>query len=107
MFFSFIWCTHTGYYATLIRDVPYTMMELGLYENIKSAIRRVRSKSELTQKEELMAAAVTGAHQSVIDTVVIAVITAIIITALVAVVALVAVTVVTVVVAAIDIMIAQ
>jgi hypothetical protein len=36
------------------------MMELGLYENIKSAIRRVKSKSELTQKEELMAAAVTG-----------------------------------------------
>jgi Tfp pilus assembly protein PilO len=26
----------------LIRDVPYTMMELGLYENIKSAIRKVR-----------------------------------------------------------------
>jgi hypothetical protein len=50
----------TGYYATLIRDVPYTMMELGLYENIKSAIRKVRNKSELTQKEELMAAAVTG-----------------------------------------------
>ena len=24
-----------GYYATLVRDVPYTMLELGLYENIK------------------------------------------------------------------------
>ena len=51
---------HTGYYATLIRDVPYTMMELGLYENIKTAIRKVKSKEDLTQKEELMAAAVTG-----------------------------------------------
>ena len=50
----------TGYYATLIRDVPYTMMELGLYENIKTAIRKVRNKKDLTQKEELIAAAVTG-----------------------------------------------
>jgi len=30
-----------GYYATLVRDVPYTMLELGLYENIK-----VRSLSQ-------------------------------------------------------------
>lgn len=44
----------------MIRDVPYTMMELGLYENIKTAIRKVRNKKDLTQKEELIAAAVTG-----------------------------------------------
>ena len=36
------------------------MMELGLYENIKSAIRKIRNKNELTQQEELCAAAVTG-----------------------------------------------
>ena len=24
-----------GYYSTLVRDVPYTMLELGIYENIK------------------------------------------------------------------------
>ena len=40
--------------------MPYTMMELGLYENIKTAIRKVRNKKDLTQKEELIAAAVTG-----------------------------------------------
>ena len=36
------------------------MMELGLYENIKTAIRKVRNKEELSQQEELGAAAVTG-----------------------------------------------
>ena len=36
------------------------MMELGLYENIKSAIRKIRNKNELSQQEELCAAAVTG-----------------------------------------------
>eukprot|EP00596_Hydrurales_sp_CCMP1899_P008632 CAMPEP_0119034416 /NCGR_PEP_ID=MMETSP1177-20130426/1401_1 /TAXON_ID=2985 /ORGANISM="Ochromonas sp, Strain CCMP1899" /LENGTH=366 /DNA_ID=CAMNT_0006991829 /DNA_START=133 /DNA_END=1233 /DNA_ORIENTATION=+ len=57
-----------GYSATLIRDVPYTMMELGLYENIKSAIRKVRNKSELSQQEELCAAAVTGGITSFLTT---------------------------------------
>ena len=38
-----------GYYATLVRDVPYTMLELGFYENIKSAIRTFKNKKELSQ----------------------------------------------------------
>jgi len=49
-----------GYYATLVRDVPYTMLELGLYENIKSIIRTVTMKETLRPNEELVAAAITG-----------------------------------------------
>lgn len=49
-----------GYYATLVRDVPYTMLELGLYENIKSAIRIITKKEDLRPNEELAAAAITG-----------------------------------------------
>ena len=61
-----IWITEgwkgffTGYKATLIRDVPYTMLELGLYENFKSLIRWHNNKETLSQGDELMAAAVTG-----------------------------------------------
>ena len=51
----------SGYYATLVRDVPYTMLELGLYENIKVAIRKYQKRQDLSQNEELSAAAITGA----------------------------------------------
>ncbi|GAB5029597.1 s-adenosylmethionine carrier 1 [Nannochloropsis oceanica] len=50
----------TGYKATLIRDVPYTMLELGLYENFKTLLKKYRKREELTTLEELSAAAVTG-----------------------------------------------
>jgi len=49
-----------GYYATLIRDVPYTMLELGVYENVKSLLRRVRKVEVLGRNDELAAAAFTG-----------------------------------------------
>ena len=49
-----------GYYATLIRDVPYTMLELGVYENMKSLLRRVRKVEVLGRNDELAAAAFTG-----------------------------------------------
>jgi len=57
-----------GYYATLVRDVPYTMLELGLYENIKYMMRKVNGRSTLTQQEELTAAAVTGGFTGFITT---------------------------------------
>lgn len=57
-----------GYYATMLRDVPYTMLELGLYENIKSAIRKVQRRDTLTQREELTAAAITGGFTGFITT---------------------------------------
>lgn len=50
----------SGYYATLVRDVPYTMLELGLYENIKTFLRKYKKTDTLTQTEELTAAAITG-----------------------------------------------
>jgi solute carrier family 25 S-adenosylmethionine transporter 26 len=50
-----------GYGATLLRDVPYTMLELGIYENLKSIIRK-HKQTELSQQEELFAAAFTGFH---------------------------------------------
>lgn len=53
---------YAGYYATLVRDVPYTMLELGVYENVKNFIKTLKegSSSGLTQKDELLAAAFTG-----------------------------------------------
>lgn len=43
-----------------MRDVPYTMLELGFYENFKSVIRKLKNTEQLTQQDELAAAAVTG-----------------------------------------------
>ena len=57
-----------GYYATMLRDIPYTIMELGLYENIKLAIRTFQNKSEASQTEELAAAAITGGITSFLTT---------------------------------------
>ena len=50
-----------GYGATLLRDVPYTMLELGLYENLKVLLKGGDITSELSQGEELFAAGITGA----------------------------------------------
>lgn len=57
-----------GYFATLVRDIPYTMLELGIYENIKAAMRAVRGKKELDQRDELLAAAITGGCASFFTT---------------------------------------
>lgn len=55
---------YAGYCATLVRDVPYTILELGLYENVKKFIKTLKKgdikESRLTQKDELLAAAFTG-----------------------------------------------
>lgn len=55
----------TGYGATLFRDVPYTMLELGVYDLLKSfavaARRSVTGRDgSAHQSDELVAAAVTG-----------------------------------------------
>jgi len=57
-----------GYYATMLRDVPYTMFELGLYENIKTLIRKTQKRNTLTQQEELAAAAFTGGFTGFVTT---------------------------------------
>lgn len=57
-----------GYYATLVRDLPYTILELGMYENIKAAIRRRKNVKDLEQSDELLAAAITGGITAFITT---------------------------------------
>eukprot|EP00981_Chlorochromonas_danica_P015897 scaffold14723_cov282-Ochromonas_danica.AAC.7 len=59
---------YVGYKATLVRDVPYTMLELGLYENLKSIFRRFVKRETLTTKEELIAAAITGGFTAIVTT---------------------------------------
>jgi hypothetical protein len=58
----------TGYFATLVRDIPYTMLELGLYENFKAAFRYFRKTSDLSQRDELIAAALTGGITALLTT---------------------------------------
>lgn len=56
----------TGYGATLFRDVPYTMLELGLYDLLKGFAQSTRRKLHddpdrpSAQSDELLAAAATG-----------------------------------------------
>lgn len=57
-----------GYYATLVRDIPYTMLELGLYENIKQLIRVFANKIDLNAQDEFVAAAVTGGIAATLTT---------------------------------------
>lgn len=65
-----------GYAAMLVRDIPYTMIELGFYESIKAPVKRVRSyltssvkvgggsdivvDGESVSADDLIAAAITG-----------------------------------------------
>lgn len=52
---------YTGYRATLVRDVPYTMLEFGLYAQLKRAMRNaLGNKRKLTTPEELMLGGVAG-----------------------------------------------
>mmetsp|Transcript_31008 Transcript_31008/g.38875 ORF Transcript_31008/g.38875 Transcript_31008/m.38875 type:complete len:160 (+) Transcript_31008:1-480(+) len=50
----------TGFGATLIRDIPYTMLELGLYDNFKTLFMKAQGHSFPSQKDELYSAALTG-----------------------------------------------
>ena len=54
----------------LIRDVPYTMLELGLYENLKTMIGtfKKRSGKSLNGQDEFVAAAITGGVTAFITT---------------------------------------
>jgi Mitochondrial carrier protein len=51
-----------------VRDVPYTMLELGLYENLKALCRNIRKIDVLSQQDELICAAITGGITSVLTT---------------------------------------
>jgi solute carrier family 25 S-adenosylmethionine transporter 26 len=63
---------YVGYYATLVRDVPYTMLELGIYENLKNVMLRSKVNKtgikQLSFSDELLAAAITGGIASFVTT---------------------------------------
>ena len=59
---------YTGFSGVCVRDVPYTMLELGLYDNLKRICSQFKQRGgngdqegpEITQTEEIIAAALTG-----------------------------------------------
>jgi hypothetical protein len=51
---------YTGYSGVCLRDVPYTMMELGIYDNFKSMYLKYKNRSESNKWDELLAAAIAG-----------------------------------------------
>ena len=51
-----------------MRDVPFTMLELGVYENLKALIRYLDKRSALSPQQELAAAAFTGATVGFVTT---------------------------------------
>lgn len=50
----------TGYQATLVRDVPYTMLEFGLYSQFKRLVRFLLKKEKLTPRQEVLVGGVAG-----------------------------------------------
>ena len=59
----------TGYQGVCFRDVPYTMMELGLYDSLKKKyLSSQENKSALSVGEEIVAAAITGAIAGFVTT---------------------------------------
>lgn len=55
-------------HVVTVRDIPFTMLELGIYENTKSFFRKIRKVKDLEQRDELTAAAITGGVASFITT---------------------------------------
>ena len=51
---------YAGYSGVCLRDVPYTMLELGIYDNFKTMYLKFKNRTESTQLDELLAAAVAG-----------------------------------------------
>ena len=62
---------YAGYAAVCFRDVPYTMLELGLYDNLKAAYMWLKGRGgekgaqkgkpyEITQSDEVLIGAITG-----------------------------------------------
>jgi solute carrier family 25 S-adenosylmethionine transporter 26 len=51
---------YAGYSGVCLRDVPYTMMELGIYDNFKTFYLNLKNRKESNQWDEFLAAAVSG-----------------------------------------------
>lgn len=59
---------YTGYTATLLRDVPYTMLEFGLYSQFKRSLRHSLRKDRLTQGQELAMGGLAGGFTGFLTT---------------------------------------
>jgi len=51
---------YAGYSGVCLRDVPYTMLELGIYDNFKSMYLKFKDRTESNQWDDLLAAAIAG-----------------------------------------------
>lgn len=58
---------YAGYSGVCLRDIPYTMLELGIYDNFKSMYLKFKNRNskkgqelKTTQMDEILAAAVSG-----------------------------------------------
>jgi len=51
---------YEGFWSVCLREIPYTMLELGLYETMQAFARRIRAKSELNSVEKAVCATGTG-----------------------------------------------
>jgi len=58
---------YSGYSGVCIRDIPYTMFELGIYDNLKAMYLKVKNRNSapgevrpITQIDEILAAAISG-----------------------------------------------
>lgn len=57
---------YTGFRAVCLRDIPYTMLELGLYESAQAAWRLLTRRSSLGARTRLAAAALSGGMSAVL-----------------------------------------
>ena len=51
---------YEGFWAVCLREIPYTMLELGLYETTQACARCVRAKTVLNAVEKAVCATATG-----------------------------------------------
>jgi len=58
---------YQGYSGVCLRDIPYTMLELGIYDNLKTAYLKLKNKrnkdgttAKISQTDEILAAAIAG-----------------------------------------------
>jgi len=51
---------YKGYSGVCARDIPYTMLELGIYDNFKTFYLNLKNRKDSTQWDDLLAAAVSG-----------------------------------------------
>lgn len=51
---------YEGFWAVCLREIPYTMLELGLYETMQACVRHARAKAKLNAVDKAVCATITG-----------------------------------------------